>query len=96
MAPVHAAALHDIHPASYRGSSNEDNKNTSYVAAFGTCGSEHQPCGRHEVDCQLDQQSLGGKIVIPGVPPDKIPPSPIVHRTLRYRLPLNQGLKCGS
>ena len=34
---------------------------------------------------------LGGKIVIPGVPPDKIPPSPIVHGTLRFRLPLSQG-----
>jgi lysophospholipase L1-like esterase len=34
---------------------------------------------------------LGGKIVIPGVPPDKIPPSPILRGTVRYRLPLSQG-----
>jgi len=34
---------------------------------------------------------LGGKIVIPAVPPDRIPPSPIVHGTLRYRLPLSLG-----
>jgi lysophospholipase L1-like esterase len=34
---------------------------------------------------------LGGKIVIPGVPADRIPPSPVVHGTLRYRLPLSQG-----
>jgi lysophospholipase L1-like esterase len=34
---------------------------------------------------------LEGKIVIPGIPPDKIPPSPILHGTVRYRLPLSQG-----
>jgi lysophospholipase L1-like esterase len=34
---------------------------------------------------------LEGKIVIPGVPPDKIPPSPILSGTVRYRLPLSQG-----
>jgi lysophospholipase L1-like esterase len=34
---------------------------------------------------------LGGRIVIPGVPPDRIPPSPVVHGTLRYRLPLGLG-----
>lgn len=34
---------------------------------------------------------LEGKIVIPGIPPDKIPPSPILRGTVRYRLPLNQG-----
>src|ERR1700744_3452870 len=34
---------------------------------------------------------LEGKIVIPGIPPDKIPPSPILKGTVRYRLPLNQG-----
>jgi lysophospholipase L1-like esterase len=34
---------------------------------------------------------LEGKIVIPGVPPDKIPPSPILKGTVRYRLPLSQG-----
>jgi hypothetical protein len=34
---------------------------------------------------------LGGKIVIPGVPREKIPPSLVVHGTLRYRLPLSQG-----
>jgi lysophospholipase L1-like esterase len=34
---------------------------------------------------------LEGKIVIPGVPPDKIPPSPILRGTVRYRLPLSQG-----
>lgn len=30
-------------------------------------------------------------IVIPGVPADKIPPSPIVRGTLRYRLPLSRA-----
>jgi lysophospholipase L1-like esterase len=34
---------------------------------------------------------LEGKIVIPGIPPDKIPPSPILRGTVRYRLPLSQG-----
>ncbi len=34
---------------------------------------------------------LEGKIVIPGVPPDKIPPSPVLKGTVRYRLPLSQG-----
>jgi lysophospholipase L1-like esterase len=34
---------------------------------------------------------LEGKIVIPGVPPDKIPPSPILQGTVRYRLPLSHG-----
>jgi lysophospholipase L1-like esterase len=34
---------------------------------------------------------LTGKIVIPGVPPDRIPPSPILRGTVRYRLPLSQG-----
>jgi len=34
---------------------------------------------------------LEGKIVIPGVPPDKIPPSPVLRGTVRYRLPLSQG-----
>jgi lysophospholipase L1-like esterase len=32
-----------------------------------------------------------GKIVIPGIPPDKIPPSPILKGTVRYRLPLSLG-----
>ena len=30
-------------------------------------------------------------VVIPGVPADKIPPSPVVRGTLRYRLPLSQS-----
>ncbi|HXD22073.1 MAG TPA: hypothetical protein VN613_01850, partial [Gemmatimonadaceae bacterium] len=30
-------------------------------------------------------------VVIPGVPADKIPPSPIIRGTLRYRLPLSQA-----
>ena len=34
---------------------------------------------------------LEGKIVIPGIPPDKIPPSPILNGTVRYRLPLTLG-----
>jgi lysophospholipase L1-like esterase len=34
---------------------------------------------------------LEGKIVIPGIPADKIPPSPILRGTVRYRLPLSQG-----
>jgi lysophospholipase L1-like esterase len=34
---------------------------------------------------------LEGKIVIPGIPPDKIPPSPILRGTVRYRLPLSLG-----
>src|SRR5580692_54444 len=34
---------------------------------------------------------LEGKIVIPGVAPDKIPPSPILKGTVRYRLPLSLG-----
>jgi lysophospholipase L1-like esterase len=34
---------------------------------------------------------LEGKIVIPGIPPDKIPPSPILKGTVRYRLPLSRG-----
>jgi lysophospholipase L1-like esterase len=34
---------------------------------------------------------LEGEIVIPGIPPDKIPPSPILRGTVRYRLPLSQG-----
>ena len=34
---------------------------------------------------------LEGKIVIPGIAPDKIPPSPILRGTVRYRLPLSQG-----
>jgi lysophospholipase L1-like esterase len=34
---------------------------------------------------------LEGKIVIPGVPPEKIPPSPILKGTVRYRLPLSLG-----
>jgi lysophospholipase L1-like esterase len=34
---------------------------------------------------------LEGKIVIPGIPPEKIPPSPILRGTVRYRLPLSQG-----
>lgn len=34
---------------------------------------------------------LEGKIVIPGIPPDKIPPSPVLRGTVRYRLPLSQG-----
>ena len=34
---------------------------------------------------------LEGKIVIPGIPPDKIPPSPILTGTVRYRLPLTLG-----
>jgi lysophospholipase L1-like esterase len=32
---------------------------------------------------------LEGKIVILGVPPDRIPPSPIIRGTVRYRLPLS-------
>lgn len=34
---------------------------------------------------------LGGKIVIPGVPPERIPPSPTLRGTVRYRLPLSEG-----
>jgi lysophospholipase L1-like esterase len=34
---------------------------------------------------------LEGKIVIPGIPQDKIPPSPILRGTVRYRLPLSLG-----
>src|SRR5580698_14459 len=34
---------------------------------------------------------LEGKVVIPGVPQDKIPPSPILKGTVRFRLPLSQG-----
>jgi lysophospholipase L1-like esterase len=34
---------------------------------------------------------LEGKVVIPGIPADKIPPSPILRGTVRYRLPLSQG-----
>jgi lysophospholipase L1-like esterase len=34
---------------------------------------------------------LEGKIVIPGIAPDKIPPSPILRGTVRYRLPLSLG-----
>src|SRR6185369_3678309 len=30
-------------------------------------------------------------VIIPGVPPDKIPPSPVVRGTLRYRLPLSHA-----
>src|SRR5581483_1971536 len=34
---------------------------------------------------------LTGEIVIPGVPPDRIPPSPTLRGTVRYRLPLSRG-----
>jgi lysophospholipase L1-like esterase len=34
---------------------------------------------------------LEGKVIIPGVPQDKIPPSPILKGTVRFRLPLTQG-----
>jgi lysophospholipase L1-like esterase len=51
--------------------------------------------GSHAADARWaaswGNSPLEGKIVIPGIPQDKIPPSPILRGTVRYRLPLSLG-----
>jgi lysophospholipase L1-like esterase len=58
------------------------------IAAFtvGSC----QAADSHWI-ATFASSPLEGKVVIPGVAPDKIPPSPILKGTVRYRLPLSLG-----